>query len=246
MRGRLHVGTSGFAFEAWRGIFYPAGLPPRRMLRHYASVLPSVEVNYTFRRLPSEAVVARWRDETPDSFRFTLKAHQRITHRRRLAGTEDDVAELLAAAAPLGDRLGAVLFQLPPTLRRDGDVLEAFLAGLPTSGLPRFAMEFRHPSWDDPAVDDALARHGVARCGADTDAARLGGVPLTARHAYLRLRRERYSERALGTWARRIRPLLVEGRDVFCYFKHEDGGLGPAYAQGLVRRLGPRRRAATG
>jgi uncharacterized protein YecE (DUF72 family) len=237
LTGRLHVGTSGFAYEAWRNGFYPEGLSPRRMLRHYASVLRSVEINYTFRRLPSEAVIARWRHETPDGFRFTLKAHQRITHFKRLEGTADDVAELVLATAGLGDRLGAILFQLPPTLQYEPERLERFLGELPAG--PRFAMEFRHESWSAPQVREALAAHGVALCGAETDAAALAEIPVTAEHVYLRLRRTSYTARALAAWARRIRPLLGEGHDVFCFFKHEDGGLGPAYAQALCKRLAP-------
>ena len=233
--GTLHVGTSGFAYEAWRNGFYPEGLSPRRMLRHYASVLRSVEINYTFRRLPSEAVVARWRAETPERFRFTLKAHQRITHFKRLEGTAPDVAELVTAAAGLGGRLGAILFQLPPTLHYEPERLERFLGELPAD--PRFAMEFRHESWSAPEVQEALAAHGVALCGAETEAAALAEIPVTAGHVYLRLRRGHYPPRALAAWARRIRPLLGEGHDVFCYFKHEDGALGAAYAQALRKRL---------
>jgi uncharacterized protein YecE (DUF72 family) len=237
LTGRLHVGTSGFAYEAWRNGFYPEGLSPRRMLRHYASVLPSVEINYTFRRLPSEAVIARWRHETPDGFRFTLKAHRRITHFKRLEGAGDDVAELVRTTAGLGDRLGAILFQLPATFHYEPGPLERFLEGLPAG--PRFAIEFRHESWSAPRVREALEAHGVALCGAETDATGLAEIPVTAGHVYLRLRRTNYPARALAAWARRIRPLLAEGHDVFCYFKHEDGGLGPACAQELQKRLVP-------
>jgi uncharacterized protein YecE (DUF72 family) len=244
--GTCFAGTSGFAYEAWRGTFYPEGLPARRMLRHYASVLPSVEVNYTFRRIPSEAVVARWAADTPESFRFALKAHQRITHFKRLEGTAGDVAELVRVAAPLGPRLGAILFQLPPTLPFGADLLRGFLRQLPEAspeGIPlRYAIEFRHDSWNTPAVGELLGERGVALCGVETDAARLEAVPVTARHAYLRLRRETYSGRALLACARRIRPLLAEGRDVFCYFKHEDGGRGPVYASRLWSAVRGRRR----
>jgi uncharacterized protein YecE (DUF72 family) len=234
--GTLHVGTSGYVFDQWKGVFYPEGLPPRRWLGYYASVLSSVEINYTFRRIPSEDVVARWRDETPPHFRFTLKAHQRITHYKRLEGTQEHVAELVKAVAPLGDRLGTILFQLPPNLKYDPGRLGRFLDELPPG--PRYAMEFRHESWSVPAVGEALAAHGVAVCGADTDAATLGQIPVTAGHVYLRLRKEAYSGRAITAWRRQIRPLLAEGRDVFCYFKHEDGGKGPVWAQALQIRRG--------
>jgi uncharacterized protein YecE (DUF72 family) len=188
-------------------------------------------------------VVARWRRESPDGFRFTLKAHQRITHFKRLEGAAEDVAALVGAAAGLGDRLGSILFQLPPTFRHDSGRLERFLDELPPG--PRYAMEFRHPSWGAPDVREALTARGVALCGVDTDAATLAEVPVTAGHVYLRLRREEYTARALGAWARRIRPLLAEGCDVFCYFKHEDGGRGPAYALALRKSVGRKGRGVS-
>ncbi|HEX4865072.1 MAG TPA: DUF72 domain-containing protein [Acidimicrobiales bacterium] len=238
--GSLYVGTSGFAYDHWREGFYPEGLPAKHMLRHYATVLPSVEINYTFRRDVSEAVVARWRDDTPADVRFTLKAHQRITHYRRLGDT-DALAAFLTATAPLGERLGTILFQLPPNFRYDRDRLQGFLSQLPhrpeDSSGPRYALEVRHESWAVPEVTELLSARGVALVGSDTDAVELAGIPVTARHVYLRLRRETYSTRALAAWARRIRPLLEEGRDVFCYFKHEGGPEGPGYALDLRKRL---------
>jgi uncharacterized protein YecE (DUF72 family) len=240
--GTPYVGTSGFAYEEWRNDFYPEGLSPRHMLRHYASMLPSVEINYTFRRDPSEAMIARWRAETPAGFRFTLKANQRITHYKRLAGTAADVAELVRVTAGLGDRLGTILFQLPPTLRYEPARLERFLAELPDGpNGPRYALEVRHASWAVPEVAQALSARGVALCGSESETAALAEIPVTAGHVYLRLRRQDYSARALSAWARRIRPLLDESRDVFCYFKHEGGGLGAAYALALRRRLARRR-----
>ncbi|MGH2687230.1 MAG: DUF72 domain-containing protein [Actinomycetota bacterium] len=236
MAGTLYTGTSGYVFDQWKGVFYPEGLSPKRWLTWYASVLPSVEINYTFRRVPSEDVVARWRDQTPPHFRFTLKAHQRITHYRRLEGAGEYVDELVRAAAPLGERLGIILFQLPPNLKYEADRLAGFLRELPSG--PRYAMEFRHDSWYAPEVDEALAAHGVARCGADTDAVALEAIPVTAGHVYLRFRREAYTDRSIASWRRRIRPLLAEGRDVFCYFKHEDGGKGPVWARALQIRRG--------
>lgn len=236
--GSLYVGTSGFAYEQWRNGFYPEGLPPRNMLRHYASLLPSVEINYTFRRDVSEAVVARWRADTPDDFRFTLKAHQRITHYRRLDGTGDLIAAFLTATAGLGERLGTVLFQLPPNFRYDRTRLEGFVSQLPDNPAgPRYALEVRHESWAVPEMTQILSERGIALCGSDTETAALTDIPVTAPHVYLRLRRETYSARALGTLARRIRPVLDEGRDVFCYFKHEGGVEGPTYALTLRKRL---------
>jgi uncharacterized protein YecE (DUF72 family) len=233
--GTLYAGTSGFAYQEWKGPFYPADLPAKKMLSHYSGVLPSVEINYTFRRLPSEAVLEGWRTQTPEGFRLTLKASQRITHTRRLAGAAADVDEFVRRALSLGDRLGVVLFQLPPTLRYGRDLLEGFLAGLPP--VVRAAMEFRHESWADPEVAKILESHGVAVCSADTDAKALESIQVTAPHAYLRLRKEDYAPDEIAAWAARVRTVLDGGRDVYCYFKHEGGGVGPAYAQALLERV---------
>ncbi|GAC1366854.1 MAG: DUF72 domain-containing protein [Actinomycetota bacterium] len=227
--GRLWVGTSGFAYNEWKGVFYPQDLAQSRMLTYYASQLPSVEINYTFRKLPSDAALKTWRTRSPLGFRLTLKASQRITHTRRLVGAQDEVDEFLRRALSLGDRLGCVLFQLPPTLKYRRDVLEGFLAGLPP--VVRSAMEFRHESWADPEVLTLLAAHGVAACAAETDDLTLQGVSVTAPHCYLRLRKVDYTAEQIMVWAARVRDLLASGRDVYCYFKHEDGGVGPAYAR---------------
>jgi uncharacterized protein YecE (DUF72 family) len=230
--GTLYAGTSGFAYQEWKGSFYPADLPARKMLSHYASVLPSVEVNYTFRRIPSEAVLEGWRTQTPEGFRLTLKAPQRITHIRRLVDAAGDVDEFVRRALSLGDRLGVVLFQLPPTLVYRRELLEGFLSGLPP--VVRAAMEFRHESWAAPEVAELLEEHGVAVCAADTEARPLTSVQVTAPYVYLRLRKEDYAPDEIAAWAARVRALLDEGRDVYCYFKHEGGGVGPAYATALL------------
>ena len=230
--GTLYAGTSGFAYQEWKGSFYPADLPAKKMLSHYASVLPSVEINYTFRRLPSEAVLEGWRTQTPHGFRLTLKASQRITHIRRLVDAAGDVDEFIRRAVSLGDRLGVVLFQLPPTLAYRRELLEGFLSGLPP--VVRAAMEFRHESWAAPEVAEILEEHGVAVCAADTEAKPLASIQVTAPHAYLRLRKENYAAEEIAAWGARIRVVLDEGRDVYCYFKHEGGGVGPAYARELL------------
>lgn len=228
----LYAGTSGFAYQGWKGPFYPQDLAAARMLGYYAGQLPSVEINYTFRRLPSEAVLEGWRTQTPEGFRLTLKASQRITHFKRLVDTRAEVDEFVRRARTLGDRLGVVLFQLPPTLGYQREVLEGFLGGLPPA--VRFAMEFRHPSWAEPEVAALLGSHGVAVCAADTDAEPITAIPVTAPYAYLRLRRLEYSQGDIALWAQRVRGVLGSGRDVYCYFKHEDGGVGPAYARALL------------
>jgi uncharacterized protein YecE (DUF72 family) len=230
--GTLYAGTSGFAYQEWKGPFYPADLPAKKMLSHYAGVLPSVEINYTFRRLPSDAVLEGWRSQTPEGFRLTLKAPQRITHIRRLVDAAADVDEFVRKALSLGDRLGVVLFQLPPTLTYRRELLEGFLSSLPP--VVRAAMEFRHESWADSEVTELLEAHGVAVCSADTDAKALASIQVTAPHVYLRLRKEDYASDEIASWAARVRTVLDEGRDVYCYFKHEGGGVGPAYAKALL------------
>jgi uncharacterized protein YecE (DUF72 family) len=231
MPGALYVGTSGFAYKEWKGPFYPDDLPQARMLSYYAELLRSVEINYTFRHLPSENVLAGWRSQTPDGFRLTLKASQRITHFKRLVGAEADVEEFLRRAVSLGDRLGVVLFQLPPNFKFDHDTLEHFLGGLPAT--VRVAMEFRHESWDSAEATALLQAHGVARVAADTDEKPLDAIPLTAPHAYLRLRKLEYIPEEIAVWGGRVRVALDGGHDVYCYFKHEGGGVGPAYALAL-------------
>lgn len=228
MPGNLYVGTSGFAFKEWKGNFYPEGISDKKMLSHYAERLGSVEINYTFRRMPSESTLEAWRSQVPQDFRFTLKAPQRITHFKRLADVDDDVAEFLRRALSLGPRLGTILFQLPPTFRFDRATLEGFLGSLPPKA--SYSMEFRHTSWKSEECLDLLKQHSVAWCGADTDEAPLDEIPVTARHVYLRLRKEEYQEEELDEWGRRITKVIGDGRDVYCYLKHEGGGAGPAYA----------------
>lgn len=226
--GHLYIGTSGFAFKEWKGNFYPEGVTDKQMLSYYSSVLGSVEINYTFRRMPSESTLESWRSQATEGFLFTLKAPQRITHSRRLKDVRDDVDEFVRRARRLEDRLGTILFQLPPNMKYDRDRLERFLDDLPQG--VRFAMEFRHESWDDPEVKVSLAGREVAFCGADTQAKPLKGVPAADGHAYLRLRKEEYSDEELDHWGKQIAETMESGRDVFCYLKHEGGGIGPQYA----------------
>ncbi len=232
MSGTLYVGTSGFAYRAWKhGVFYPEGVRDREMLAAYATRLNSVEINATFRRFPSATTLGSWRDQTPEAFRFCLKANQRITHIRRLADADEEVRDFLDRSRVLGDRLGCVLYQCPPSLRYDRGLIEAFLGYLPPR--PRAAMEFRHPSWK--AARDLLVEHGVAWCVAETDERDLDPEDLTFEpFGYLRLRRAAYTGDELGRWAERIGEALAAGRDVYCYFKHEDGGASPRLAERLA------------
>jgi len=233
MAGTLYLGTSGYAYAEWKGVFYPEDLKTKDQLRYFAARFRSVEINYTFRQHPSEKTLAAWREQTPEGFLFTLKAHQNITHRRRLKDAEAEVAFFLERARLLDERLGVILFQCPPNLRFEEDRAQAFLAALPPGG--RYAMEFRHPSWED--ARELLTSRGVAWCTAETDdqaAPRDSWEPF----AYLRLRKEAYSEDELAAWAARIRSGLESGHDVFCYFKHEEKGIGPRYAERMAELLG--------
>jgi uncharacterized protein YecE (DUF72 family) len=230
--GSLFLGTSGFAFDGWKhGVFYPEGTKNRELLSYYASQLSSVEINYSFRRFPSEKTLTTWRELTPESFRFTLKANQRITHFKRLKDADDDVRDFLERARILGDRLGCVLFQCPPTLKYDQELIERFVGYLPP-GPPVFAMEFRHPSWRE--AKDLLLEQGVAWCVAETDEHDPKPEDLSWEPAgYLRLRKTEYSDEELAGWAARLRPALDQGSTIFCYFKHEDLGASPQMAKRL-------------
>jgi len=231
--GALHLGTSGFAYPEWKGVFYPESSKPRDMLPYFASRFSSVEINYTFRRHPSEKTLAAWREQTPDGFRFTLKAHNNITHRHRLLDADEPVKFFLERARVLGDRLGVVLFQCPPSLRFDRERAEAFLDVLPDGGL--YAMEFRHPSWEE--ARGLLLERGVAWCTAETDE-QPAGTDSWEPFGYLRLRKETYEDADLKAWAERVGPALDAGHNVYCYFKHEEKGIGPVHAQRFGQLLG--------
>ena len=232
---KLLAGTSGYAFKEWKGSFYPEDLKNKAMLGYYASRLGSVEINYTFRRLPSSAALAGWVAATPSRFRFSVKAHQRITHTERLKEVESARA-FVELVQGLGERLGPVLFQFPPNLKLDRPRLEAFLAALPEG--PRYAFEFRHPSWTE--AHDLLLGAGAAVVRSDTDEEPLADAPLDdGRFVYLRLRRTTYGKARLDRWAGRIQDALAKKTEVYCYFKHEDEGLGPKLALAMIARLSP-------
>ncbi len=229
---RVLVGTSGFSYPAWKGTFYPPGLPAGRMLAFYAARFATVEANGTFYRMPRPEALASWRAQVPDGFVFSLKAPQRITHVQRLRGSEESLSRFGQAAAELGPTLGVVLYQLPPGQKKDLPRLTDFLLQLPRG---HAAFEFRHASWFEDDVYAALAGRGTALCVADTDE---GTTPIvaTSEVGYLRLRRTHYDEKALAGWAERI--LEQPWREALCYFKHEDEARGPAFALGLLRALG--------
>ena len=230
---RVLVGTSGFSYKEWKGTFYPEKQKADGMLRYYADRFSTVEINNTFYRMPTAALLEKWREEVPGSFTFVLKAPQRITHMRRLKDVDDDVRFFLETSATLGDRLGPVFFQTPPNLMKDADRLSRFLREVPKG---RAAFEFRHPTWFDDETYGILREHDAALCLADVDeeSARIGLVP-TARFGYMRLRRPDYSDEDLAAWAERIRSQPWD--DAFVFFKHEDAGTGPRLAARLVEKL---------
>ncbi|MFA5890161.1 MAG: DUF72 domain-containing protein [Actinomycetota bacterium] len=229
MAGTLFVGTSGFAYREWKPEFYPAALKNAEMLSFYSSHFSSVEINNTFYRAPTEKMLKSWVEQTPESFRFTLKAPQRITHFAGLRDAEESVEYFLRTARALGDRLGCILFQCPPSLRYERRLLADFLALLP--GEPfRFAMEFRHPSWDDAEVREALAANNTALCVADTGTATPSVVRTAQGFMYMRLRGLDYSDEDLRAWSTPVRAALEEGADVYVYFKHEDDPSGVRFA----------------
>jgi uncharacterized protein YecE (DUF72 family) len=213
------------------------------MLGYYAGRFPTVEINNTFYRMPAAEMLRKWGEETPDGFRFSLKSPRRITHEKKLSDTRDSLLRLYEAAAALGPKLGPVLFQLPPTMRKNLPLLEAFLAELPPSGATKAAFEFRHESWLSPDVYAALRARGAALCIAEAEDF---ATPLeaTASWGYLRLRRQDYGEADLVNWAGRIK---AQGWDTaFVFFKHEDEGRGPQLAARLIQQLGEQPAAPRG
>lgn len=229
------VGTSGYSYPEWKGSFYPEGLAAAKMLPYYAGRFSTVEINATFYRMPTPASIAGWQAQVPSTFRFTLKAPRRITHDRRLKDVGDPVRAFCAAAGELGPQLASLLFQTPPNLKCDLEVFDRFLETLP----PRVtaAFEFRHDSWHDEAVFERLRSRNLALCIADSET-RSTPVVRTADYAYLRLRDEGYQDDDLVRWAGVVRQLAAETREVFVYFKHEDEGKGPEFAERLISLLG--------
>jgi uncharacterized protein YecE (DUF72 family) len=227
------VGTSGFNYPEWRGSFYPAKLPAAKMLAYYAERFRTVEINNTFYRMPNEKAVRSWSESTPEGFKLTLKAPQAITHYARLRDCAQPVQRFVEAAATLGPKQGALLFQLPPYLKKDMVLLDAFLSTLP--GV-RAAFEFRHASWHDDAVYARLRAQNFALCVADSEKLSTP-VEITADYAYFRLRDEGYTRQDIARWARTIAARSAGCSDVFVYFKHEESGTGPEFARLLLESL---------
>jgi uncharacterized protein YecE (DUF72 family) len=228
----VYVGTSGYNYPEWRGTFYPEKFSTNKMLAYYAERFRTVEINYTFYRMPTEKLLKGWSDGTPDNFTFTLKAPKRITHDAKLQRCEDNLQAFCRTAATLGPKLGVLLFQLAPNFKKNTDVLKAFLELLPDG--TRAAFEFRHASWFESEIFDALRSRNVALCIADSEKLSTP-VEATADYGYFRLRDEGYQQADLEKWASTVKQL--PSSDVFVYFKHEEQGLGPDFAKRFIAAL---------
>jgi len=232
---KLLAGTSGYAFKEWKGAFYPKELKDDGMLGFYASKFPAVEINNTFYRLPKENVLRDWAAQVPDTFTFALKASQRITHFSRLKeDCADTVDFLLRNTALLGDRLGPILFQLPPNLKMDANRFRGFLGLLPSDR--RYVFEFRHESWFADEIYDAMRERDIAMCIIEQDEFKCPVVS-TASWGYLRLHRLDYDEAAIGEWAKCV---TAQGwNDAYVFFKHDEGlGSGPPAVSSFVTACG--------
>ena len=231
----LYAGTSGFAYPAWKPGFYPAKTPAGQFLKVYAARLNCVEINYTFRRLPSASTLENWVAQTPDGFVFAVKANMRITHILRLKNAGEATELFFRMIDPLrtSRRLGPVLFQLPPAMKCDVDLLRSYLELLP-EGL-RYAFEFRHPSWLVEEVYDALRARNVSLCVAESERLEVPEV-ITADFVYYRLRKPDYTEADIDAFAARSRELLGTGRDLYLMFKHEETPEGALNAELVLRK----------
>ncbi len=234
--GKCFVGTSGWAYAAWKPVFYPEKLAQKKFLQHYSSRLNAVEVNYSFRHIIAEKTLANWVADTPAEFAFCVKAHQAITHIRRLKNTDDMLQRFLASIEPLAaaGRLGPVLFQLPPNMKCDSGLLDAFLAQLPRT--LRAAFEFRHETWFADAVFTTLRQHNAALCLAESDELAAPEV-VTANFSYYRFRRSDYSADERRAIAARLRRDSA-ARDVYAFFKHEERPESPMWAQEVLKVIG--------
>jgi uncharacterized protein YecE (DUF72 family) len=230
---QLFAGTSGFAYPTWKPDFYPPKVAAKDFLRNYATRLNAVEINYTFRQLPSVSTLEKWVEATPAGFVFACKAHQRITHILRLKESEF-VGTFFKAVDPLraARRLGPVLFQLPPNFKSDVALLTSFVEKLPPE--IRCAFEFRNASWLTDDVYRVLEKHGIALCLAESEKLEIPRV-ITSSFVYVRLRKEDYSPEDRAEISARVHSLLADGRDVYVFFKHEDTPAGALYAEELIK-----------
>src|SRR5262245_37302158 len=227
------IGTSGFQYTEWKGNFYPEDLPTSKMLPYFAERLATTEINYTFHRIPAPKTIENWKAQTPENFRFALKAPQKITHFAKLRDCADTLAYFCRVIMQLDQRLGPVLFQLPPGFKKNAEVLSSFLRELPTL---RAAFEFRHESWLDEEIFSLLRACNVALCIADTEKLSTPQVA-TADYGYLRLRREDYTPDDVERWTEFVRTQSSKWQETFVYFKHEEAGIGPKLATRMMDSL---------
>jgi uncharacterized protein YecE (DUF72 family) len=233
---KIFAGTSGFD-KPWKGTFYPEDIKKPDMLAFYSARLPSVEINNTFYRLPKPEVLESWFEQTPDTFQFSIKASRRITHIKRLNDVEEATAYLMETTETLKQKLGPILFQLPPNAKKNTERLKTFLGTLPADR--RVTFEFRHPTWFEPDALDALRDHGAALCIADTDDDLTVPVEATTDWGYLRLRKEAYSDSDLKKWVAQIES--QPWGDTYVYCKGEEAGHGPRWAGQLMALQGKRK-----
>lgn len=240
---RVLIGTAGWSYAHWRGPFYPPGLPYDAQLAFYARRFCSVEINSTFYRLPETKMLRAWRDGVPREFTFAVKASRFITHMKKLNVPARALRSFFGRIEALGDKLGPVLFQLPPRWHCNRERLAAFLSYLSRDF--RYAFEFRDPSWLEPGVYDLLARHRVALCLYELAGYR-SPIVVTSKLVYIRLHgpdgpyQGRYNRRALARWARKIRAWSAEGRSVCCYFDNDQLGYAALNALELSYLVGRR------
>ena len=230
----IWVGTSGYNYPEWRGSFYPEKFPTTKMLPYYSERFSTVEINYTYYRTPNAKILSGWSEVTPQRFKFTLKAPKRITHVARLKDCADLLQYFVKTAATLGPKLGVLFFQLPPYLKKDLALLDAFLDAFP--GDVKAAFEFRHQSWLNDEVYARLRAKNLALCVAESEKLSTP-VEITADYAYFRLRDEGYTPRDIARWAQTIRDKTSACTEAFVYFKHEEAGKGPEFARLLLEAL---------
>jgi uncharacterized protein YecE (DUF72 family) len=230
---KFWIGTSGFQYSEWKGNFYPEDLAAAKMLPFYAERFSTTEINYTFHRIPAQKTIDNWKAQTPEKFRFALKAPQKITHWSKLRDCSDTLEYFCKVITGLGERLGPVLFQLPPTFKKDADVLSSFLREFPDM---RGAFEFRHESWFEDDIFELLASRNMALCIADTETI---DTPkkTTANYGYLRLRRGDYTDEDVKRWSEFAREQDTKWSDAFIYFKHEESGIGPKLGRQMMELL---------
>ena len=223
---KVYIGTSGFGYKEWKGIFYPEKISPKEMLRFYSERLNAVEINNTYYHMPTEGLLTSWAGQVPDGFVFALKAPQIITHLKRLRNVEEETEYLFRTLSLLDRKLGPILFQFPKSFQADRLLLEAFLDSIPPDSFCAF--EFRHPSWLDHKILDLLQERGCSLCIADTDDTPTQEITGTASWGYLRLRRSDYTDGDLSQWMERV--FSQKWEKAFVFFKHEEEALGPQRA----------------